>query len=110
MAEYTGEERRQFPRVKSNFNLDVVPSKTRRGQAQNISQQGLLFEHQGSLEVDSMIDVSLRVPGLTGTITVKAKVIRSDPTGIGEGYRVAVNFVNTDEETEQAIKDLLENY
>ena len=80
------------------------------GQAENLSQEGLLFTHQGSIAAGSMIDISLRVPGLTGTITVQAKVIRSDATGIGDGYRVAVNFVNTDEETEKAIKDLLETF
>lgn len=107
---FSGEERRKFPRVNSNFSLDVAPSKTRRGQAQNLSQGGLMFTHQGEVEIDSLIDVTLRVPGLTGSIVTRAKVIRCDPTGVGENFHIAVNFVNIDEETEQAIKDLLENY
>ncbi len=110
MAEYGGKDRRQFPRVNSNFSVGIAPSKTRKGQALNLSQNGLLFTHNGPLEAGSHVDITLRVPGLSGSMTARARVIRSDPTGIGQDHHVAVNFVNTDDETEKAIKDLLETY
>ena len=110
MTEYDGKERRRFPRVHQTFSVDVAPSKIRRGQSQNLSQNGLLFTHSDPLDIDTLIEVTLRVPGLTGMIASKARVVRCQQTYTGTDYNIAVQFVNIDEETEAAVKDLLENY
>ncbi|MCB1171916.1 MAG: PilZ domain-containing protein [Leptospiraceae bacterium] len=103
------EEKRKYPRVKSNFSLEVKPSQSGAGFSHNVSEGGLLFEHQGPLPVDGIIDLTLRVPGLSGTTQVKAKVVRCEPSQ-GETCNVAVNFVDIDNESSSAIRDWLESF
>jgi len=104
------EERRRFPRVSSNFALEVVPSDSGEGEGQNVSQGGLLFTHQGPMNIGSIIGLTLRVPSLSGTVEVKGKIVRCESTGSGNMHNVAVNFVDVDTETEQSIMDLLESF
>lgn len=104
------DERRKFPRVSSNFSLDVKPSKPGEGVSQNVSQTGLLFEHGESVDIGVVLDLTLRVPGLSGSVAVKGKVIRCDPGESGKMFNVAVNFVDMDKDTEESISDFLKSY
>ena len=103
-------EKRKFPRVDSKFALEVIPSDAGAGKSTNVSEGGLLFVHDGPINVGTMLYITLRVPGLSGSISVKARVLRCDASGSGKTHNVAVNFVDIDEDTEDSIKELLESF
>ena len=104
------EERRKHPRISSNFSLDVKPSQKGEGVTQNVSQTGLLFEHGEAVSIGMILDLTLRVPGLSGTVAVQGKVIRCDPGKSGNLFNVAVDFINIDKDAEQSIAEFLKSY
>ncbi len=98
------DERRKFPRLKSSFTVEVRPSEEREGQTHNISAGGILFMHKKEVTPGAILDLTLRVPGLSGTVDIKGKVVRCDIAQAGS-YNVGVQFVDVDEE---AVKEILE--
>ncbi len=102
------DERRKYPRVSSKFAVEVMPSMSPSAESENLSQNGLLFRHNGALQAGTIVLLTLRMPGSTGSVTVNARVIRSTPIGKAGSHRVAVNFMGTDAATEKRIRDFLE--
>lgn len=102
------DERRKFPRITSHFKLDVKPSSTGAGTAQNASQEGLLFEHDGPVELGAVLDLGLRVAGLSGQVDVRGKVVRCEKSGGGNQYLVAVQFLDVDDAAARSIKEMIE--
>lgn len=103
-------DKRRFPRINSKFALEVIPSEMGEGTSQNVSKGGLLFTHNGAINVGTILYLTLRVPGLSGSIDVKGKVLRCDPSGTGNLTNVAVNFVDLDPESEKSIMEMLETF
>lgn len=101
------EERRKYPRVSHRFNLEVKPVVgTTTGR--DVSKGGVSFTHAESVAPGTILDLDLRVPGLSGSYKLKGKVIRSIPEG--DKYAVAVNFVDVDPATETAISEMLQSF
>ena len=101
-------ERRQFSRVSSNFALEVHPSDVGEATGQNVSKGGIMFVHKTPIDAGKVLELTLRVPSLSGSVKVKAKVVRCEKSG--NSYNVAVNFVNVDEESEKSIVEMLESF
>ncbi|MBI3394446.1 MAG: PilZ domain-containing protein [Spirochaetia bacterium] len=101
------DERRRFPRLSSNFSLEVKPATPVSGQ--NISKGGLMFTHPAALDPGSVVQLVLRVPSLSGSVDVKAKVIRCERAS-GPGYNVAVNFVDLEPDQETQIEDFVNSF
>lgn len=99
------EERRRFHRVTSSFSLEVHPSESGEGTSQNVSLTGILFVQRTPSPVGTVLYITLRQPGLSGEISVKAKVVRCEP--VGSQYQIAAQFVDVDSETEDSIAELL---
>ena len=104
------EDRRRFPRLSSNFAIEVIPSDSGQGTGQNVSQGGLMFTHPGAISPGTVLYLTLRVPGLSGSVDVKGKVVRCEAVGTRNMHNVAVNFVDMDEESERVITELLESF
>lgn len=101
------EERRRFHRVTSAFSLEVHPSESGEGTSQNVSMTGILFVQRTPASVGTVLYITLRQPGLSGEVSVKAKVVRCEP--VGSQYQIAAQFVDIDQETEDSIGDLLKD-
>ena len=104
------DERRKYPRISSNFALDVKPSASGSATAQNLGKGGCLFEHDGPIDVGQVLDLTLSVPPLTGNVAVKGKVVRCEPASSGNQYNIAVQFMDLDEEAETDITRMLESF
>lgn len=101
------QERRKFPRVSHRFELDVQPAGGS-GTGRDVSKGGVSFIRKEKVEEGSLLDLAIRVPGLTGAFKVKGKVIRCLPEG--DHYSVAVNFVDVDSQTEKELTELLQSF
>ncbi len=104
------QDRRKYPRISSTFSLEVKPSPAGGGTSENVSKEGLLFTHNGEIPRGEILDLTLRVPWFTGSINVKGKVIRCDPTEPKGTYNVAINFVDADEDTQKSITGLINSF
>lgn len=102
-------ERRRFPRISANFSLEVSPSDSGVGQGMDVSQGGVQFSHKGKLESGQIINLTLRVNGFSGIVSVTGRVIRCDHSS-GDTFNVAANFVNIDKETETSIIEMLQSF
>ena len=99
---------RKFQRVNYKFNLDVEPSSSQESVGHNISPGGLLFPQAEPISLDTIVDMTLAIPGLTGSETIKGKVLRCDKDG--ERFKIAINFVDLDEESQNSIIDMLRSF
>ena len=103
------EERRKYPRLKSSFTLEVKPSKLKEGQTHDISQGGIMFGHKEPITVGTILDLTMRVPGLSGSVDVQGKVIRCE-TDAGGTFSVAVQFLDIDEATTKNILETIQSF
>jgi len=103
-------DRRKYPRITSNFSLEVSPSEVGHGEGKDISQGGLQFTHKGKLDAGQILNLTIRVNGFSGDVSLKGKVIRCDPSGSEGSYNVAINFIDIDLETEKSVIDMINSF
>ena len=103
-------DRRKYPRITSNFSLEVSPSAVGHGEGKDISQGGLQFNHKGKVDAGQILHLTIRVNGFSGDVSVNGKVIRCDPSGSEGYYNVAINFVDIDAETEKSVIDMINSF
>jgi len=103
-------DRRKYPRITSNFSLEVSPSEVGHGEGRDISQGGLQFSHKGKLNVGQILNITIRVNGFSGDVNVKGKVLRCEQGGPEGNYHVAINFVDIDPETEKSVIDMINSF
>ena len=111
MANATAQaDRRKFPRISTNFSLEVAPSPTGVGEGMNVSQGGVQFSHKGKVDVGQVLSLTLRVNGFSGTVNVNGKVLRCEPAGTDGYYSVSINFVGVDSDTEKSIIEMINSF
>lgn len=103
-------DRRKFPRITTNFSIEVSPSDVGHGEAKDISQGGLQFNHKGKVDPGQILNVTIRVNGFSGDVNIKGKVIRCEPSGSDGYYNVSINFVDIDPETEKSVVDMINSF
>jgi hypothetical protein len=103
-------DRRNFPRITTNFSLEVSPSEVGHGEGKDVSQGGLQFNHKGKVNPGQILNLTIRVNGFSGDVSIKGKVVRCDPSGSDGYYNVAVNFVDIDAETEKSVIDMINSF
>ena len=101
------DERRKYPRLSSNFSLKVQPSPHGQGSGENVSQHGMFFYHDGPIAIGSLLDLSVRLAGMSGSIEVKGKVVRCEAPTSGQRHGIAVAFVDVDPETDKNLTEML---
>ena len=106
-------ERRQFQRVNADVAIEywIIPDarikeKVVFAQAIDISVTGLAFESESPLAPWTFLETIIHTPGQTFDLI--ARVVRSEPLEDGP-YRVAVRFVNLNEDVKQILDQLLKD-
>ncbi len=103
-------DRRRYPRINANFSMEVTPSPSGEGTGMNVSQGGLQFSHKGKLIPGSILNLTLRVNGYSGSVHAKGKVIRCEDTATENYYHVSIAFVDMDSQTEAEIIDMIKSF
>lgn len=105
------DEKRKFTRINSHFTLEVTPSSSgAEGTGLNVSQGGVLFFHKEQVKIGQLLSLNLRVPGFSGDINVRGKVVRCESAGSSGGFNVAVSFIDLDLDAEMSIREMLETF
>ena len=112
-------ERRRYRRIRRPFiaHLRVRPYNTSKTPAEyevvslrDISAAGLLFVYNRELEINTVIEFSIKLPTLPAPLYCAGRVVRIDMRRREPLYHIAVSFIeSTDEEREildKAIKEL----
>lgn len=97
------EERRRYKRISVRTEVACqVGSHKFTGMSANLSQSGLLFEGDGSVEPGNAVRLAFRLPEQKLTIEAKGVAVRVD-----ERQRVGVRFTQISEEDRQRIRGLV---
>lgn len=97
------EERRRFQRV--SVRMEVSCRRDARkviGTSSNVSQEGILFQGDGSLEPGNELRLSFCLPGQKLPIELEGLVVRLD-----EKQRVGVRFTEVSAEDRQRLRDFV---
>ncbi|HEY5648880.1 MAG TPA: TIGR02266 family protein [Nitrospiria bacterium] len=111
MPRKKGVERRQDPRYQVNVNVDSQSlDMFQANYVSNISKGGVFIETPEPLPVQSEINMTLRLPGISHTITVKGKVAWTyDRDKISGEMRtgMGIRFINLSAEERNVLMDYL---
>ncbi|MCE9500403.1 MAG: PilZ domain-containing protein [Leptospira sp.] len=107
MTDFT--ERRKHIRIQPSMAMEVKIDPQGSGHTKNISVGGITFSSDTPYELGTILDLSIRMASLTGSMELKGKVLRCDPID-SRHYTITVNYVDTDTDTELEIEELIKNY
>jgi len=113
IGEYSGNERRKYPRIDWSFAISYKAKGYYKGydicQAKNISQGGILLCTNHAIAKDTEVDMLLRVPFLASRVKVAGKVLSSKEVTKGIVYDTRIQLIDADakffEELSKFIKE-----
>ena len=106
--EYTGPERRRFPRVERRFIISYQAiekaDSLARSQTRNISLAGLLFTAECHFPQGTKLALELRLPISIEPIEISGSVVESREIVPNQIYDTHLSFLNIDTKDEEIIK------
>jgi len=102
-------ERRQSPRVKCDFNIEIESQKSDiSGHALNISTSGMYLECDNSIPLFREIRVGIKLPGVDELIECTGVVVRSEKDPKKDCYDVAIFFEDIDVEDKEKLASYID--
>ncbi len=102
MSEYSGQERRQFPRVNANFVVSYRIKEIRDGydlsQTKNVSQGGILLTTNREFKKGIFLAMTIRFPLVRQKIEVTGEVVSSRQIVRNLIYETRIKFLDLNEE------------
>jgi c-di-GMP-binding flagellar brake protein YcgR len=111
--EYSGPERRRYPRLNENYVVSYRETETARkdydlSQTKNISRGGACIATRKQFEKGAHLEIVMRVPFRSEKITVEGEVIESKEVVKNLVSHTRIKFINVDSALEKELGAFLE--
>ncbi len=107
-ADYSGEERRRYPRAQCDFalqyrNLNKNYSQATGALAKEISASGIKFISNSFLSVFTLLKVELLIESDIHSVSLTARVVWVQKLPYNENFMIGLEFLNIENETRAKI-------
>ncbi|MCM8787014.1 MAG: PilZ domain-containing protein [Candidatus Omnitrophica bacterium] len=111
MAEYTGPERRKYPRLNANFvvsyRIKEVPDNFDISQTKNVSGGGILLTTNRKFEKGTLLTLNIRFPFLADRIEVTGEIVDSKEIVRDLIYETRIKFLDLDPDVLKKLQDFV---